>query len=88
MEIKPWLGLPVDGGDDVVHAKCCEVVVILPPDRPAMVRAILRIVDGVFEGDNNGQQPSDDRQHLVSNNGILAVLVALCEWVDCLERID
>lgn len=57
-------------------------MVILSPDRPAMIRAILGVVDCILEGDNHGQQPSDDCQHLVSDNGVLAVLVAFRKRVD------
>lgn len=54
-EEESWLYLPVDGGDDVVHAERRQVVVILSPDRPAMIRTILGVVDCVLEGDNHGQ---------------------------------
>jgi len=78
---------PVDGGNDVVHAERREVVVILSPDRTAMVWAILRVVDCILEGDNHGQQPSDDCEHLVGDNGVLAMLVALRERVDVVNAL-
>lgn len=73
---------PVDAGDDVVHAEGRVVRIVLGPYLPAIPDAIVGLVEGVVEGDDDGQQPGDCCQDLVSDDGVLAVAIALREWID------
>ncbi len=57
-------------------------MVILFPDPASRPDAIVRAVEGIVEGDDEGQQPSEDSQDLVSDDGVLGVGIALGEGID------
>ena len=59
---------PIDGGDDRVHGKGSWVQRVLIPDALADGVAIVRRVDCVVYGDDNGQGPGNERQDLVSRD--------------------
>lgn len=75
--------LPVERDDQVVESEASGVSVVHVPDAPqVMVPSMARIVKGVIHRDDNGQQPSDDSQDLVGDDGAPAVRVSLGEGVD------
>ncbi len=61
--------------------------VVLVPDGAAMVAAIARGLDGVVDGDNDRQQPAEQRQDLVRRDRVGAVRLPPREGVDC-ERVS
>lgn len=50
--------------------------------------SIMRCVEGVIEGDDDGKKPSNDGQNLVREYGVLAVGFALGERVDCTFKLS
>lgn len=74
--------LPVDASDDVVHSEGRVVVVILPPYLTSWPDAIVGAVEGIVKGHDDSQQPGDDSQDLVSDDGVLGVGFALGEGID------
>lgn len=66
----------------MVHAEGGEVVVVLMPDGASVVGPIEGVVGGILEGNDNREQPGDNREHLEGDDGVLAVLIALGERVD------
>lgn len=59
---------PVDGGNDRVQGEARVVQVVLMPDGPAVVFAIVRRLDGVINGHDHRQQPAGQREHLVPDD--------------------
>ena len=74
---------PVDGGDDRVHGKGTGVERVLVPNALADRVAIVRRVNGVVDGDDDGQHPGDEREDLVGGHRSRAVGLALGEGIDC-----
>lgn len=60
--------------------------VVLVPDALANSEPIVRSVDDVVNGDDEGQKPSDDGQDSVGGDGDGAVGFPLGERVDCATR--
>ncbi len=58
-------GLPVDAGDDVVHLEGGVIRIVLTPYPTTSPDAIVRGVEGVVDGDDDGQKPGDGCQNLV-----------------------
>ena len=77
-----WDSLPVDAGDDMVHPESRMVMVILFPDPTSCPYAIVGTMQGIIDGDDDGQQPRHDGQNLVSDDSVLRVGFALGEGID------
>lgn len=48
---------PVDISEDVVHGKGAGIQIVLIPYAPADVEAIVRLVNGIVDSDDDGQKP-------------------------------
>lgn len=63
---KPFIcNLPVDASDDVVHPERGVESIVLLPYLPTSPDAIMGLMEGVVDGDDDGQQPGDGSQDLV-----------------------
>lgn len=57
-------------------------MIILSPDLTSRPDAIVGAVEGIVEGDDDGHQPCDGGQHLVRDDGVLGMGLALGEGID------
>jgi len=74
---------PVERDDQIVESEAGGIGVVHVPDPPEVgVASMVRIVKGVVYRDDDGQQPCDDGQDLVGDDGASAVRISLGERVD------
>jgi hypothetical protein len=72
---------PEDVGNDAVHGEGARVESVLIPDAPAESEAIVRLVGGVVDRRDDGQDPGEDGEDLVGDDGVCAVRLPLGEGV-------
>jgi hypothetical protein len=77
---------PVDIGQGGVHGECAGVQVVLVPDAFADGEAIVRLVNGVVNGDDDRKHPSEDGEDLVDDDGLGRVSLSPAERVDYERR--
>lgn len=75
--------IPEDVGDGSVHGKGGWVEIILVPNAFADVVAIVRSMGYVVNRDDDGEEPSQKGEDLVSQNGSFGVRLPLAKGVDC-----
>lgn len=68
---------PVDGSDDWVQSESSAVHVVLLPDLSVSRVAIIGTVEGVIDGDNEGQDPGEKGEDLVGKDCTIGVGVPL-----------
>ena len=74
--------VPVDLGDGVVESEAGMDELILVPDSSANGVAIVRLLNAVVDGNDDRQQPGQDGQDLVGDDGVGVVRFLLSEGVD------
>lgn len=67
----------------MVHGKGAGVEVVLVPDAAADGEAIVGLVDGVVDGGGDGQDPGEEGEDLVREDGAGGVRLALAKGVVC-----
>lgn len=75
--------LPVNISKDVVHGEGAGIQIVLVPYAPADMEAIVRLVNSIVDGDDDGQKPREQGQNLVCDDGAIAVRLPLTEGVPC-----
>lgn len=75
--------LPVNISEDVVHGKGAGIQIVLVPYAPADMEAIVRLVNSIVDGDDDGQKPREQGQNLICDDGAIAVRLPLTEGVPC-----
>ena len=79
--------LPEDGGNNGVHGKGARVQIVLIPDALTDGEAIVRLLDGVVDRDDDRQGPGKQGEDLVGDELAGRVRLALAKGVDCgMER--
>lgn len=64
---------PVDGGDDRVQSESGAVHVVLLPDLSVSSVAVVRTVESIVNGDDQGQDPGNKGQNLVGEDRVVRV---------------
>ena len=72
---------PEDIGDGAVHGEGTWVEVVLVPDAPADGEAIMGLVDGVVDRDDDRKEPGEDREDLVGDDRAGSMSLSLGEGV-------
>lgn len=65
----------------MVHGKGAGIQIVLVPYVPADMVAIMRLVNGIVDGDDDGQNPREQGQDFVCDDGAVAVRLPLAEGV-------
>lgn len=78
---------PVDLGDSVVESEAGVDELVLVPDSAANSEAIVGLLDAVVNRDNDRQQPGENGQDLVCDDGIGIVGLLLGEGVDAVKAV-
>lgn len=73
---------PVDGGDGGIQGKGRAIQSIQVPEASANVVAIVRLVQGVVDGDDDRQDPSKECENLVGEDGPRRMILPLAEGVE------
>ncbi len=75
--------LPIEGDNQIIEGEAGGVAVVHVPDPPeVVVMSLTRKVKCVVHRDDDRQQPCDDSQDLVGNDGASGVRISLREGVD------
>lgn len=75
--------IPVDGGDDGVQSESGAVHVVLLPDLSVSSVAIVRTVESIVNGDDQGQDPGNKGQNLVGEDRVVRVGVLFPKGIVC-----
>lgn len=67
----------------MVHGKGAGIQIVLVPYAPADSEAIVRLVNGKVDADDDGQNPREQGQDLVREDGAAAVRLPPAERVPC-----
>jgi hypothetical protein len=69
-ELEDKEGNPENVGNDTVHGEGAGVESVLIPNTPADSEAIVRLVGGVVDRSDDGQDPGEDGEDLVGDDGV------------------
>lgn len=75
--------VPENVGNNTVHGKRSGIEIVLIPDATSDGMAIVGSMRSVIDGDDEGDEPSDEGQNLVGEDSLLGMRILLTEGVIC-----